>query len=93
MWRKNKKVTEEVLLFGDLIERMKFRIDNGQGFSYEEDANGSGGTASMKSSDKSFIRHGASDFLRHGSVVMRHGSTPTVQLETAVGNLEDHIEK
>lgn len=94
MWRKNKKVTEEVMLFGDLIERMKHRIDHGQGFSYEEDA---AGTASTKSNDgsSSFIRHGASDFLRHGSTI-RHGSmakSSNVQVETAVGTLEDHIEK
>jgi len=91
MWRKNKKVTEEVTLFGDLIERMKHRIDHGQGFSYEEaDA---GGTESTKSSVTPFIRHGASDFLRHGSGV-RHGSIAksNVQVETAVGTLEDHIE-
>jgi hypothetical protein len=96
MWRKNKKVTEEVLLFGDLIERMKYRIDNSLGFSYEEDAEKR--TASTKSSysgsnPKSFIRHGTSDFLRHGSMSMRHGSMPTVQVETAVGTLEDHLEK
>lgn len=92
MWRKNRKVTEEVMLFGDLIERMKHRINHGQGFSYEED---SGGTASMKSSEgsKPFIRHGASDFLRHGSTV-RHGSmTNNIQVETAVGTLEDHMER
>lgn len=92
MWRKNKKVTEEVMLFGDLIERMKHRIDHGQGFSYEEDV---AGTASTKSNDgsSSFIRHGASDFLRHGSTI-RHGSmAKSVQVETAVGTLEDHFEK
>ena len=96
MWRKNKKVTEEVMLFGDLIERMKHRIDHGQGFSYEEEATG---TASTKSNEVStpFIRHGASDFLRHGSGV-RHGSINSasknnIQIETAVGKLEDHIEE
>lgn len=90
MWRKKKRVTEEVMLFGDLIERMKHRIDHGQGFAYEED---SGGTASSEGS-KPFIRHGASDFLRHGGG-LRHGSmvNSNIQVETAVGTLEDHIEK
>eukprot|EP00573_Skeletonema_grethae_P003344 CAMPEP_0201690996 /NCGR_PEP_ID=MMETSP0578-20130828/4272_1 /ASSEMBLY_ACC=CAM_ASM_000663 /TAXON_ID=267565 /ORGANISM="Skeletonema grethea, Strain CCMP 1804" /LENGTH=1068 /DNA_ID=CAMNT_0048176103 /DNA_START=182 /DNA_END=3388 /DNA_ORIENTATION=+ len=91
IWRKNKKVTEEVMLFGDLIERMKHRIDHGQGFSYEEDT----GTASTKTEVSTpFIRHGASDFLRHGSSV-RHGSIAknNITVETAVGKLEDHIEE
>jgi hypothetical protein len=69
---------------------MKHRIDHGQGFAYEED---SGGTASSEGS-KPFIRHGASDFLRHGGG-LRHGSmvNSNIQVETAVGTLEDHIEK
>jgi len=83
MWRKNKRVTEEVLLFGDLIDRMKARISSGVGFAVDEETNG---TLSTKGSDN-FIRHGASDFLRHGVV---HGnSSGGVQIETAVGNLGD----
>lgn len=69
MWRNNKKVEEEVLLFGDLIDRMKARIDSGVGFTVDDDL--AGGTDVSKGS--SFVRHGGSDFLRHGSSIV-HGS-------------------
>ena len=91
-WRKNKRVEEEVLLFGDLIDRMKARINSGVGFEIADD---NAGTASTKTS-QSFVRHGASEFLRHGSVV--HGSTVSsgskgaVQIETAVGTLADNLD-
>ena len=62
MWRKNKRVTEEVLLFGDLIDRMRARIKKGAMFIPLD----KGGTESTKSTD--FVRHGASDFVRHGSM-------------------------
>ena len=87
IWRKNKRVVEEVLLFGDLVDRMKARISSGVGFAIDEENTG---TLSTKGSD--FIRHGASDFLRHGVV---HGSGVSgsgskakvgVHIETAVGN-------
>lgn len=91
MWRKNKRVEEEVILFGDLIDRMKHRITSGVEFDLDDENTG---TLSTKGSD--FIRHGASDFLRHGVV---HGSSTVgsnnssgVKIETAVGRLEDHIE-
>ena len=91
MWRKDKRVTEEVMLFGDLIDRMKARIASGVGFAVDEDK-GTFGTMSTKGSDQ-FIRHGASEFLRHGSNMV-HGSGPNkgVQIETAVGTLADHVE-
>jgi len=92
MWRKNKRVVEEVMLFGDLIDRMKARVNSGVGFEVDENV----GTLSTKGSD--FVRHGASDFLRHGVV---HGSTINssaksntvhgIQIETAAGNLSDHV--
>jgi hypothetical protein len=84
MWRKNKRVTEEVMLFGDLVDRMKARISSGVGFSVDDDNHG---TLSTKGSD--FLRHGASNFVRHGVVhglasnSMVHG----VLIETAVGSL------
>lgn len=87
MWRKNKRVTEEVMLFGDLIDRMKARISSGVGFAFDDENTG---TLSTKGSD--FLRHGASsDFLRHG---VRHGSGSNnmvhgVRIETAVGSLHD----
>lgn len=92
MWRKNKRVEEEVILFGDLIDRMKARISSGVGFEVDDEKTG---TLSTKGSD--FIRHGASDFLRHGVV---HGSSTItgsnnssgVKIETAVGTLVDHME-
>jgi len=63
MWRKNKRVIEEVLLFGDLIDRMRARIKTGAMFIPLD----KGGTESTKSTD--FVRHGASDFVRHGSML------------------------
>ncbi|KAL7541035.1 hypothetical protein ACHAXR_010567 [Thalassiosira sp. AJA248-18] len=90
MWRKNKRVVEEVMLFGDLIDRMKVRIASGVGFAIDDEK----GTLSTNQSDN-FVRHGASDFLRHGVVHgsnMQHGSgVKGVQIETAVGNLADNL--
>jgi len=63
MWRKNKRVVEEVLLFGDLIDRMRQRIEKGTMFVIQE----RGGTESTKST-QGFVRHGASDFVRHGGM-------------------------
>ncbi|KAL3802961.1 hypothetical protein HJC23_011584 [Cyclotella cryptica] len=63
-WRKNKRVTEEVMLFGDLIDRMRSRIQHGIGFAIDEENTG---TASTQSSD--FIRHGGGvEYIRHGVV-------------------------
>jgi hypothetical protein len=63
-WRKNKRVTEEVMLFGDLIDRMRSRIQHGIGFTIDEENTG---TASTQSSD--FIRHGGGlEYLSHGVV-------------------------
>ena len=83
MWRKKGRVIEEVLLFGDLIDRMRARIKNGTMF-IPTDRPGVG-TESTVSSD--FIRHGASDFVRHGSMpdsggdsggeFLRHGAPST----------------
>lgn len=93
-WRKNRRVTEEVMLFGDLIDRMKERISSGVGFQFDEE--GTDNTLSTKTGD-AFIRHGASDFLRHGAPSsnssMVHGASMgtkgPVQIETAVGTLAD----
>jgi len=80
MWRKNRRITEEVLLFGDLIDRMKARISSGVGFEIDENDTG---TSSTKTPD-TFIRHGASDFLRHGSFVVHGSSHVGGQIESAV---------
>ena len=61
-WRKKKRVVETVMLFGDLIERMKKRIDLG-----EEDVAQQKGEA--RSSQTSFMRHG----VIHGVI---HGASP-----------------
>ena len=84
MWRKNKRVIEEVMLFGDLIDRMRAKAESGT-LEYNEDLGAA--TASTKSSD--FIRHGASDFLRHGVVHggMSNSQKNGVHIETAVGSL------
>jgi len=76
MWRKNKRVTEEIVLFGDLIERMKARVISGADFDIEDDTEG---TLSTKS--ESFLRHGASDFLRHGASSLNKAK---IGVETAV---------
>jgi len=61
-WRKNKRVIEEVMLFGDLIDRMRLRIQSGICFAIDEE---NMGTASTQSSD--FIRHGGgSEFIKDG---------------------------
>ena len=62
MWRKKKKVVEDVVLFGDLIDRMRMRVKNGTSMLSTD----SEGTESIISED--FVRHG-SNFVRHG-----HGS-------------------
>jgi hypothetical protein len=85
MWRKNKRVTEEVILFGDLIDRMRARIKSGNMFIIQD----RGGTESTTSRKSTFVRHGASDFVRHGNMpeqvqaaanqektFVRHGSMP-----------------
>jgi hypothetical protein len=61
MWRKNRRLVEEVPLFADLIDRMKARIKQGTMFVSQE----RGGTESTKSTE--FVRHGASEFVRHGA--------------------------
>jgi hypothetical protein len=61
IWRKNKRVVEEVTLFGDLIDRMRARIKNGNMFVPVE----RGGTESTMSSTD-FLRHGANDSIMHG---------------------------
>lgn len=78
MWRKNKRVVEEVLLFGDLIDRMRARIKSGTMFVPLE----RGGTEAATDNSSDFLRHGAnSDFVRHGAMdsttssgFLRHGS-------------------
>lgn len=80
MWKKNKRVIEEVMLFGDLIDRMKARIKSGVGFEIDHATNGTQST-------ESFIRHG-SDFIRHGNGSVAPNiiaGTGGVQIETAVG--------
>jgi len=79
MWRKNKRVVEEVLLFGDLIERMKARIDGGGAYVTDTKYDGT------ESTKPSYVRHGATDFIRHG---VTHGVS-NIKVETAVGELND----
>lgn len=74
--RKGRRVEEEVLLFGDLIERMRARVKSGAGFAAEgrEATASTSGTSSsqqdsMGDSRNSFIRHGG--FIRHGSAEER----------------------
>ena len=52
-WRKNKRVVEEVMLFGDLIDRMRSRIQNGIGFAIDDEHC----TASTERGSE-FVHHG-----------------------------------
>jgi len=63
MWQNKKRVEEEVILFGDLIDRMKARVASGKGFTFEE--NDQNNTVSTT----------GSDFLRHGTQIVHGGST------------------
>ena len=92
MWRKNKRVSEEVMLFGDLIDRMREKISSGAGFQIEDENNGTVSTDVEESFVRHGVVHGASDFVRHGVV---HGSgagngsmVHGVRIETAVGSLK-----
>lgn len=67
MWKKKKKVIEDVVLFGDLIDRMRMRIKKGT-YMFSTD---NGDTESVRSDE--FARRGSQETLiRHGSMV-RHG--------------------
>ena len=88
MWRKNKRVTEEITLFGDLIDRMRAKVMSGADFNIEEEKAGAQ-TLSTEGSENfaaGFIRHGASQFIRHGAsnVVSSSKSNAKVGIEMAV---------
>jgi len=74
-WRSQKRVTETVMLFGDLIERMKVRIEQGGEVSDKD-------STTVKSSviPSGFVRHG----VTHGM------ATPMVNMkvETAIGKMD-----
>ena len=63
-WRKNKRIVEEVMLFGDLIDRMRSRIQHGIGFAIDDEH----GTASTQ--DSEILRHGAggTEYVHQGIV-------------------------
>lgn len=92
MWRKNKRVVEEVTLFGDLIDRMRARIKNGNMFVPVE----RGGTESTTDSSSDFLRHG--DFVRHGAMnesvgtdnFLRHGSTMEMEGDNGSAKFARH---
>ena len=68
MWHKNKQVVEEIVLFGDLVDRMKSRVNGGGGFSVDDD-----NTNTMSTMGSDYVRHGA-DLARHGAHLIRHGA-------------------
>lgn len=85
-WTKKKGVTTEtVLLFGDLIERMKARIDRGGDVQLDEFETNTASTQSTKATEVPFSRHGSLDPdpskddepKRGGSKFLRHGSDNT----------------
>mmetsp|Transcript_6071 Transcript_6071/g.12796 ORF Transcript_6071/g.12796 Transcript_6071/m.12796 type:complete len:1062 (-) Transcript_6071:175-3360(-) len=72
-WRKNKQFVEEIVLFGDLIDRMKARVKGGGGFAIDDD-----NTNTMTTIGSDYVRHGAdlvrNDLVRHGATMIRHGA-------------------
>jgi len=88
-WRKDKKVRETVLLFGDLIERMKHRVDQGEKGEGGGDGKDGGNKSSNGTASTGASQMGrGSDFLRHG---VMHGANPAlsdVKVETAVGSVD-----
>ncbi len=72
-WRKNKQFVEEIVLFGDLIDRMKARVKGGGGFAIDDD-----NTNTMTTIGSDYVRHGAdlvrNDLIRHGATMIRHGA-------------------
>jgi len=78
MWKKKKRVVEDVLLFGDLIDRMRLRIKKG---AHTLDPLERGVVESTKKQE--FVRHGASSFVRHGRRA-RLSAEPAVPLGSDV---------
>jgi len=80
-WKNKKRVIEERVLFGDLIDRMKARITTGAHVSMPS-------VHSVESqSSVEFVRPGSQDFIRHGSQrYVRHGRAGKIlpEEETAV---------
>jgi hypothetical protein len=87
MWRKNKRVVEELPLFGDLIERMQARIVRGEEIVVVEEL--ATATATTEIDQPEYLKHGsvvhgqgmmaAMDSIKTDSVVgqpgfLRHGS-------------------
>jgi hypothetical protein len=100
MWRKNKRVVEEVILFGDLIDRMRARIKNGSMFIPLE--RGAETDATDTSSDflRHGVMHGANDIIQHGAVndsgmgssFLRHGSVLETESEKPSTSFVRHTE-
>ena len=103
MWRKNKRIVEEVILFGDLIDRMRARIKNGSMFIPLE--RGAETDATDISSDFMSMRHGVlhgtNDFITNneavngsgtGSSFLRHGSVMEIESEKQSTSFVRHSE-
>jgi len=86
MWRKNKRVTEEITLFGDLIDRMRARVNSGADFDVQEEKVGTLSTEGSENFASGFLRHGASGFIRHGAsnFISSPNNNAKVGIETAV---------
>ena len=84
--RKGRHVEEEVLLFGDLIERMRARVKSGAGFAKEgREATATTTTSGLNSSQRDSMGDMRNSFIRHGGFI-RHGSAEErgdVRVETA----------
>jgi len=96
MWRKNKRVTEEVTLFGDLIDRMRAKVTSGADFNVEEEKAGTMSTLTVPEEGSEnfapgFLGHGASQFIRHGAsnFISSSNSIAKVGIETAVETIDE----
>lgn len=74
-WRKNKRVVEEVMLFGDLIDRMRSRIQHGIGFAIDDEHC----TASTERGSE-FVHHG----VVHGGFVNEYPLGSSTQPDSSV---------
>lgn len=67
-WRNNKRIEEELTLFGDLIDRMKARVESGTDYvELIDDGKGTASTASLVHGGSALV-HGGSTLVHGGSV-------------------------
>jgi len=76
-WRNNKRTVEELTLFGDLIERMKARVESGTDYvELVDDGKGTASTASLVHGGSALVHGGSA--LVHGGSTLVHGASSVV---------------